>query len=62
MASAYAMVSALIFAVVAVVHLFRLLKRWPVQIGSYLVPMSASWLGLAVSALLAVWGAAQISQ
>jgi hypothetical protein len=32
-----------------------------VQVGSYGVPMSVSWLGLLVSALLAIWGFMQFA-
>jgi hypothetical protein len=60
MSSSYAAVSALIFTVVAIVHLARLLKSWPVQIGSFIAPMSVSWIGLLVSALLAIWGFMQL--
>ena len=52
----YAAVTALIFAIVAILHLVRLIKRWPVHIGSHAIPMSLSWVGLAVSGLLAIWG------
>jgi hypothetical protein len=60
MLGSYVAISAAIFAVVAVVHLARLLKSWPVQIGSCAVPMSVSWIGLPVSALLAIWGFMQL--
>ena len=60
MSSYYAAVSALIFSVVAVVHLVRLSKGWSVQIGTLSVPMSASWFGLVVSGLLAIWGFLQV--
>jgi hypothetical protein len=43
--STYAIVSALIFAVVAVGHAIRLVNRWAVQVGPYSVPMSVSWIG-----------------
>jgi hypothetical protein len=52
----YAIVSALIFAVVALAHLVRLLNRWPVVIGPYQVPMNVSWVALVVSAVIAIWG------
>lgn len=60
MSSYYAAVSTLIFGVMAVVHLIRLSKAWSVQIGTFSVPMSASWIGLIVSILMAVWGIRQI--
>jgi hypothetical protein len=56
MSNYYAAVSALIFAVVAIVHFIRILKGWVVHIGSYSVPMSLSWIGLVIAALLAIWG------
>ena len=60
MSSSYATVSALIFAIVALVHLARLVKGWPVQVGAFIIPMSVSWIGLLVSALIAIWGFMQI--
>jgi hypothetical protein len=60
MSQSYAAISALIFAVAACLHLARLLKHWPVQIGSYSVPMSVSWIGVFVTALLAIWGFEQL--
>jgi hypothetical protein len=57
----YTTISALIFAIVAVVHLVRLFRRWEVQIGSLSVPMSVSWIGFVISALLALWGFQQLS-
>ena len=56
MPNSYTIVSALIFALVAIAHLVRLIKQWVVQIGPTSVPMSASWIGLIVAALLAIWG------
>ena len=61
MSNAYAAVSALIFAVVAIMHVFRVINRWTVAIGPYNVPMNVSWAALVVSALLAIWGFAQLS-
>jgi hypothetical protein len=60
MSNYYAAVSALIFAVVAIAHLLRILRGWAVRIGSHSVPMSLSWIGLAIAALLAIWGFMQL--
>jgi hypothetical protein len=60
MSHSYAAVSALIFAVVALGHLVRISKQWTAQIGPFSVPMSVSWIGLAVAALLSIWGFAQL--
>jgi hypothetical protein len=56
MANYYAVVSALIFSLVAFGHLLRIIKRWEVQIGPLAVSMSVSWAGFVVAALLAIWG------
>ena len=61
MSNAYAAVSALIFAVVAIAHVVRLVNRWTVAIGPYNVSMNVSWAALVVSALLSIWGFAQLS-
>jgi hypothetical protein len=60
MSNSYAVISALIFALVAVGHVVRLVNRWTVQIGPYNVSMNVSWAALVVSALLAIWGFMQL--
>ena len=40
MSNAYAAVSALIFTVVAIMHVFRVINRWSVAIGPYNVSMT----------------------
>jgi hypothetical protein len=61
MSNAYAAVSALIFAIVTVMHLIRIVDRWSVAIGPYNISMNVSWVALALAAPLAIWGFAQIS-
>ena len=56
MSSSYALVSALIFVVVAIAHVVRLINRWPVVIGPYNISMNASWVALVVAGLIAIWG------
>ena len=58
--NAYAAVSALIFAIVSVMHVVRLINRWPVVIGPYNISMNASWAALVVGALLSIWGFMQL--
>ena len=60
--SAYAAITALIFAIVALAHIVRIINRWTVQIGPLSVSMSVSWVGFAVAALLAIWGFVQLGQ
>jgi hypothetical protein len=52
----YLIVSTLIFAFVAVMHLFRLMMDWSLQLGTYSVPYWMSGLALLVSAVVAIWG------
>ena len=61
MSTYYAVVSALIFAIVAVAHAIRLVNRWTVQVGTFAVPMSVSWIGLVIAALSSAWGFAQFA-
>ena len=60
MSNSYAAVTVLIFAIVAIMHLVRIVNGWSVVIGSHNIPMNVSWVALVVSALLALWGVAQI--
>jgi hypothetical protein len=56
MKSSFSIVAALIFAVIAVVHAYRLVSPFAIQIGSFVAPQSVSWLGLVVAAALSFWG------
>ena len=57
--NAYA--SALLYAILAVMHLVRIINRWSVVIGPNNVSMNVSWLALVVSALLSIWRFAQLA-
>jgi hypothetical protein len=56
MTKAYVAISAIIFALVALAHVVRLVQGWSVQLGPTDIPMSVSWVALAVAAVLALWG------
>jgi hypothetical protein len=56
MSKAYAAISALIFVLVAIIHVIRIVQGWHVQVGSSDIPMSVSWIGLVVTGALAIWG------
>jgi hypothetical protein len=60
MSNSYAAVTVLIFAIVAIMRLVRIVNGWSVAIGPHKIPMSVSWAGLVVAALLAIWGVVQI--
>ena len=55
MQSKYAEVSGTIFGVVAAVQAIRALNQWPVQIGSFAVPVWFSWIAFVVTGCLCVW-------
>ncbi len=48
--------SSVIFLVVGLVHLARVLSGWDVTIGTFDVPMWASWVGLVVAFVLSYSG------
>ena len=52
----YAILAALIFTIVAVLHAARLFYGWPVVIGSTQIPMALSWVAVVVTGLLALAG------
>jgi hypothetical protein len=52
----YIITSSVIFALVALLHLVRLLAQWDVTIGNVQVPMWVSIVGLAVAAFLSLAG------
>lgn len=52
----FSFVAAIIFTIVALMHLARLVWGWQVQIGEFSVPSWCSVVGLVVALALAVWG------
>jgi len=52
----YNTVTAVLFLIVALLHLLRIVFGWPAQIGGLGIPMWASWLALVVTAALAYFG------
>ncbi len=52
---AYLVVSAIVFGIVAVVHLARALNGWAFVVGPVTVPVAASWIGFVFTAALCVW-------
>ena len=51
----YALVSGVVFGVVALVQALRLFNRWPVQVGPFAVPVWFSWLALLLAGGLRIW-------
>jgi hypothetical protein len=54
--SAYAPVSAVVFALVALGHAYRAALALPLQFGTIQVPVAASWGVTVVAAALSIWG------
>ena len=52
---AYLVVSAIVFGLVAVVHLARAVNGWAFVLGPVTVPVSASWIGFVLTAALCAW-------
>jgi len=52
----FATIAAVIFALVALLHLLRLVMGWSVVIDSWTVPMWVTWVGLVVAGGLTYYG------
>lgn len=53
----YLLVTRTLFALIAVIHLARILTRWSVVIGGWAAPLWVSGLGFVVAGALSVWSA-----
>lgn len=51
----YFILSGGLFGLIALGHILRLVNQTPVQLGSWSVPLSLSWLGLFVAGFLCLW-------
>lgn len=58
----YVRVSALLFGLVAVVHLIRAIRRWPLLIGGYPIPAAVSLVVFIVAGGMALWAWRVLSQ
>jgi hypothetical protein len=58
----YCLVSALVFTLVAVGHLWRAAAGWPLIIDAWPAPLAVSWLAVAVAGSLAAWGFRQAAR
>jgi hypothetical protein len=52
---AYHVTSGTLFALVGVMHLYRAIQGWPMELGSYSIPVAGSYAVGALCALMAVW-------
>lgn len=54
--TSYVLASAIIFTVVALVHLLRAIQGWPVELGTMIIPVWLSGVAFVLSGGLATWG------
>jgi hypothetical protein len=52
---AYLQISGALFGLIALGHLLRLFRHWPVDLAGHIVPLWASWLGLLLAGALSIW-------
>ncbi len=52
----YNTLTAMLFLIIALLHLLRIILGWPAQIGGVDIPLWASWLALVVTGALAYFG------
>jgi hypothetical protein len=48
-------VASVIFAIVAILHVVRLVRHTAVTFGSHVIPMGLSWVAIIVGAILCIW-------
>ncbi len=56
MNTSYSTVSAILFGLVALLHLFRAILGWEVLIGDYMLPVVRSWIVFGIAICFAAWG------
>jgi len=52
---AYMQISGALFGIIALAHLLRLMRHWPIDLAGYMVPLWVSWLGLLLAGVLSIW-------
>jgi hypothetical protein len=52
---AYLKISGALFGLIALAHLLRLFRHWPIDLAGHMVPLWASWLGLLLAGGLSIW-------
>jgi hypothetical protein len=52
---AYLQISGALFGIMAVAHLLRLFRHWPIDFAGQIIPLWASWLGLLLAGGLCIW-------
>lgn len=55
MLNKYVVVSGTVFGVVAVLQAVRALNQWPMLVGTFEIPVWASWVAMVVAGSLCAW-------
>lgn len=55
-AATYSRIAGAIFTLIALIHAYRLVAFFPVEIGSVSVPYAGSWVGLVIAGALGLLG------
>lgn len=45
----------IVFALVAIIHILRLILKFEVKVAGKIIPLWANWIGFAIAAGLSVW-------
>lgn len=45
----------IVFAIVAIIHILRLVYKFEVKIAGKIIPLWANWIGLVIAGALSVW-------
>jgi hypothetical protein len=51
----YLQISGTLFGLIALAHLLRLFRHWPIDLAGHMVPLWASWVGVVLAGGLSVW-------
>ena len=51
----YLQISGALFGLIALAHLLRIIRHWPIDLAGLMVPLWASWLGFVVAGGLSIW-------
>jgi hypothetical protein len=58
----FVLIAGVIFAIVALVHLLRIVMGWPIVIDNWTVPMWVSWIALVIATGLSYLGLSLVSR
>jgi hypothetical protein len=57
----YLVISAIVFGLVAIIHLIRAVNGWSFVIGPITIPVWGSWIGFILTAALCLWSVSLVA-